>query len=137
MTTNLFLFVFLLGFLMCAWMKKFLKNNHLIVFILINLLVSAKTKEKRKYKKDNEENIYTLSKTLPHGSLSYYYYKKNICSFFCNSWWSLFPCCNCKEKKILCVIIKVLSRSLVLLLLTAAYLSRKIIRKNDRKIVLQ
>jgi hypothetical protein len=36
-------------------MKKFLKNNHLIVFILINLLVSAKTKEKRKYKKDNEE----------------------------------------------------------------------------------
>ena len=57
-------------------MKKFLKNNHLIVFILINLLVSAKTKEKRKYKKrDNEENIYTLSKTLPHGSLSYYYYK--------------------------------------------------------------
>jgi hypothetical protein len=58
-TTNLFLFVFLLGFLMCAWMKKFLKNNHLIVFILINFLVSAKTKEKRKYKKDNEENIYT------------------------------------------------------------------------------
>ena len=86
---------------MCAWVKKFLKNNHLIVFILINLLVSAKTKEKRKYKKDNEENIYTLSKTLPHGSLSYYYYKKNICSFFCNSWWSLFPCCNC-EKNTMC-----------------------------------
>jgi len=45
--------------------EKFLKNNHLIVFILINLLVSAKTKEKRKYKKGDEENIYTLSKTLP------------------------------------------------------------------------
>jgi len=41
-------------------------------------------------------------------------------------------------KKILCVIITVCTtQSLVLLLLTAAYLSRKIIRKNDRKIVLQ
>jgi len=65
-TTNLFLFVFLLGFLMCAWMKKFLKNNHLIVFILINLLVSAKTKEKRKYKKrQRRKYIYLISKTRP------------------------------------------------------------------------
>jgi len=58
-------------------MKKFLKNNHLIVFILINLLVSAKTKEKRKYKKGDEENIYTLSKTLPPMD-PYYYYKKHM-----------------------------------------------------------
>ena len=138
MTTNLFLFVFLLGFLMCAWMKKFLKNNHLIVFILINLLVSAKTKEKRKYKKrDNEENIYTLSKTLPHGSLSYYYYKNKTYVVFSAT---LDDLCSlaATAKKILCVIITVCNtQSLVLLLLTAAYLSRKIIRKNDRKIVLQ
>jgi len=117
-------------------MKKFLKNNHLIVFILINLLVSAKTKEKRKYKKDNEENIYTLSKTLPHGSLSYYYYKKTYVVFSA----TLDDLCSlaATAKKILCVIITVCTtQSLVLLLLTAAYLSRKIIRKNDRKIVLQ
>jgi len=117
-------------------MKKFLKNNHLIVFILINLLVSAKTKEKRKYKKDNEENIYTLSKTLPHGSLSYYYYKKAYVVFSA----TLDDLCSlaATAKKILCVIITVCTtQSLVLLLLTAAYLSRKIIRKNDRKIVLQ
>ena len=118
-------------------MKKFLKNNHLIVFILINLLVSAKTKEKRKYKKDNEENIYTLSKTLPHGSLSYYYYKKKTYVVFSAT---LDDLCSlaATAKKILCVIITVCTtQSLVLLLLTAAYLSRKIIRKNDRKIVLQ
>jgi len=46
-------------------MKKFLKNNHLIVFILINLLVSAKTKEKRKYKKETTKKIYIPNKQNP------------------------------------------------------------------------
>ena len=118
-------------------MKKFLKNNHLIVFILINLLVSAKTKEKRKYKRDDEENIYTLSKTLPSPvdpspiiTIKTYVVFSATLDDLCSL--------AATAKKILCVIITVCTtQSLVLLLLTAAYLSRKIIRKNDRKIVLQ
>jgi len=91
---------------------------------------NIKKRQRRKY-------IYLISETLPHGSLSYYYYKNKTYVVFSAT---LDDLCSlaATAKKILCVIITVCTtQSLVLLLLTAAYLSRKIIRKNDRKIVLQ
>ena len=56
-TTTLFCFPFSL--FKVHMHEKFLKSNHVNVFIFINLLVSAKTKEKWKYSKDieNKSNI--------------------------------------------------------------------------------
>ena len=54
LTTTTLFFCFPFSLFKVHMHEKFLKSNHFNVFIFINLLVSAKTKEKWKYSKDIE-----------------------------------------------------------------------------------
>jgi len=63
-------------------------------------MCSANNKANKRKKHINKTHILMKDwKKTPPAPPRHFLNRPPIYRFFCNSWWSLFPCCNCKEKK--------------------------------------